>query len=122
MSLYVKLFCDGFVVMFESYVFIFLPKCAVYGAILVVVLGMSFISSIISATLSASVTCDQLVSMFSTDRRLLIVWMSRSIIPVALWSPTGASISFMLLFLHYMSNCLHLNACDWSHLMFLGIP
>ena len=56
MSLYVKLFCDGFVVMFESCVLIFLPKCAVYGVFLVVVLGINFISCNISATLSASVT------------------------------------------------------------------
>ena len=122
MSLYVKLFCDGFVVMFESCVLIFLPKCAVYGVILDVVFGINFISCIISATLSASVTCDQLVSLFSTDRRPLIVWIRRSIIPKALWSPTGASISFMLLFLQYISNCLDLNACARSHPMFLGIP
>ena len=98
MFLYDRLFCDGFVVMFESCVLAFLPKCAVYGVICVVVFGISLISCIISATLSASVTCDQLVSLFMADRRLLIVCISRSIIPVALWSPTGASINFMLLF------------------------
>ena len=44
MFLYDILFCDGFVVMFESCVLTFLPKCAVYGAIFVVVFGISLIS------------------------------------------------------------------------------
>ena len=73
MFLYDRLLCDGFVIIFESWVLIFLPKCAVYGAIFVVVFGISFISCIVSAILSASVICDQLVSLFNTDRRLFIV-------------------------------------------------
>ena len=119
---YVKFFCDGLVVMLESCMLISLPKCTVYGAILVVVFGISFISCIISATLSASFICDHLVSLFSTDMRLFIVWIRCSIIPVALWSPTGAKISLMLFSWQNISNCLDLNACAWSHLKFLGIP
>ena len=119
---YVKLFCVGFVVMLESCVLIFLSKCAVYGAILVVVFEISFISCTISATLSANVICDQLVSLFSIDRHLFIVCFRRSIIPVALWAPTGARINLMLLSLQNISSCLDLNDCAWSHLRFLGIP
>ena len=121
---YVQIFCVGFVVMLESCVLIFLPKCAVYGAILVVVFGIVFISCIISATLSAIVICDQLVSLFITDRRLFIVCIRRSIIPVALWSPTGAKINLTLLCLKNISNCLDLKFvfyCTLGFWVFRGI-
>ena len=55
--------------MFDSGV---VPKCAVYGAILDVLFGMSFIPFLISATLSASVICFDVVSLFRTDRPLLL--------------------------------------------------
>ena len=115
------MFFAAFVVMVDNGVLNFLPKCAVYGAILVVVFGMSFISCMISATLTASVICDHLVSLLKTDRRLFIVWIKHYITSIALWSPAGASISLMLLSLQNILNCLDLNVCAWSHLKFLGM-
>ena len=76
----------------------------------------------ISAILSASVIFDHLGSLFNTDSGRLIVCISRSIMTFPLWSPAGASISFVLLLLQKISNCLDLNAWAWSHLIFLGMP
>ena len=92
-SFYDRFFGDVLDVMFDIGVLSFLPKCAVNGAIFVVVLGMSFFSWIISVILSASVIFDQLGSLFRTERRRFIICIRRSIIPLALWSPAGASIS-----------------------------
>ena len=64
-------------------VFGFLPKCASNGVIFVV-FGMSFMFSIIADILFASVSFDQLVSMFIAASRLFIVWISLSTIHVPL--------------------------------------
>ena len=95
-SLYDRFFGEVLDVMFDIGVLSFLPKCAVNGAIFVVVLGMSFIFWIISVILSASVIFDHLGSLFRTERRRFIVCIRRSIIPLALWSPAEASISLIL--------------------------
>ena len=113
---------DVCVVMFYMGVLCFLTKCAVNGDIFIVEFGITFISWMISAILSANVIFDHLVSLFNTDRRRFIVCIRRSIMPTALWSPAGASISFILWLLQKISNCLDLNAWAWSHLIFLGIP
>ena len=65
-------FGDVCVVMFDIGVLCFLPKCAVNGDILVVVLGIIFISWMISTILSASVIFDHLGSLFRTERRRLL--------------------------------------------------
>ena len=85
---------DVCVVMFDIGVLCFLRKCTVNGDSFVVGFGIIFISWMISAILSASVIFDHLGSLFNTDRRRFIVCISRSIMPFALWSPAGASISF----------------------------
>ena len=89
-------FVDVCVVLFDIGVLCFLPKCAVNGDTFDVEFGIFFISWMISAILSASVIFDHLVSLFITDRRRFIVCISRSIMSFALWSPAGASISFIL--------------------------
>ena len=72
--------------------------------------------------LFASVSFDQLLSMFIAASRLFIVWISLSTVPEPLWSPVGASISLMFLSLQKVSKFVALNACAWSHLFDLGMP
>ena len=90
--------------------------------ILVVVLGISLIDSIIFATIVARSDADHNGSCSMTAILRFIVWINLSTIPVALCSPTGASISLMFLFLQKISNSLALNACAWSQRSDLGIP
>ena len=75
------------------------PKCASNGHILVVALGISLMFSFTFATLSLNVVCVHLGSMSKTASLRFIVCISLSTIPVPLWSPAGASISLMFLFL-----------------------
>ena len=65
---------------------------------------------------------DHIGSIVITPSFRFIVWISLSTIPVALWSPAGANISFMLLSLQNTLKSLDLNACAWSHLGDLGKP
>ena len=84
-----------YVVNFHICVYWSLPKCALKGALLVVVFGMISFFCIVSAILSASEIFDHLVSLFSIDN-LFIVCIRRSIKPAALWLPAGASFKFIL--------------------------
>ena len=108
--LYVKFLCDGLVIMFDISVFGFLPKCASNGVTLVVALGMSLMFSMMLASLSLSVVWVYLGSISRTASLRFIVCMSLSTILVPRWSPTGASIRLMFLFLQYISNSRALNA------------
>ena len=107
---------------FESSMFGGLPKCASNGLILVVVLGISLIDPIILATIVARSAEDPRGSCSITAILRFNVWIRRSTIPVALWSPAGASISFMFLILQNISNSSALNAWAWSHLIDRGMP
>ena len=111
-----------FVTMFVSEVFGFLLKCAYNGAILVILFGMSLIHGFMFATIVDMSSDDHSGSFFITPSFCFIVWISLSTIPVALWSPSGAIISFMLLSLQYTLKSLDLNACAWLHLIERGIP
>ena len=62
----------------------------------VVVLGISFLFSIMCAILSASVSFSHMGSMFDTGRRHFSVCIIRSTRFVPLWFPTGASISMLV--------------------------
>ena len=91
---YVRLLCDVFVVMFDISVFGFLPKYASNGIILVVVFEINLMFSTMFAKRCATVAFDQLGSMSSNAILHFIVSMSRSTIPVPLWSRAVARISF----------------------------
>ena len=119
--LYVRLFLFGCVTMLFLCLFGFPPNCASNGVIFVVVFGMSFIFFIIADILFASVSLDQLLSMIIAASRLFNAWINFPTIPVPLWSPVGASISFILLSLRKISKFFAL-FCAWSHLCDLGIP
>ena len=96
--LYDRLSSDGWVTIFESSVFGFLPKCASNGVVLVVLLGISRIFSMMLASLELSVSLLQLGSMSKTAILRFMVWISLSTIPVPLWSPAGARISLYFCF------------------------
>ena len=108
--------------MLESSVFGGLTKWATNGFILVVALGISHIDSIILATIVARSAEDHKGVMFHYGDSHFSVWINLSTIPVALWSPAGASISLIFLFLQKSSNSLALKAWAWSHLMERGMP
>ena len=61
-------------------------------------------------------------SIVITPSFRFIAWINLSTIPIALWSPAGANISFMLLSLQYTLKSLDLNPCAWSHRMERSIP
>ena len=108
--------------MLEKSVFGGLPKIATNGFILVVALGISLIDSIILATIVAKSEDDHKGSCSITEILLFNVWINLSTIPVALWSPAGASISFIILFLQNSSNSFASKAWPWSHLKERGMP
>ena len=120
--LYDNLLSDGLVTIFESSVLGLHPKCASNGVILVVLLGFRRIFPMMLASLVLNVSLLQMGSISRTANRRFIVWISRSTIPVPLWSPAGARISFIFSFLQKISNSFALNAWAWSNLIDLGIP
>ena len=89
--------------MLLDYVFGFLPKYASNGVILLVVLGIRFKFSMIANILFARFSFDHFSSMLIATSGLFSRLNSLSTIPVPLWSPVGASISFMLLYLQNFS-------------------
>ena len=93
--LYDRFLFDGLVIIIDNSVLGGLPKCASNGFILVAVFGINFTDSMIFATIVAKSDGDHNGSCSITDIRRFIVWIKRSTIPVALWSPAGANISFM---------------------------
>ena len=103
-------FLIGFVTVFESAVFGFLPKWASNGAFLVIPFGMSLILCIMLATIVDMSSDDYSGSIVITPCFCFIVWISLSTIPVGLWSPVEAIFSFMLLSLQYKLKSLDLNA------------
>ena len=120
--LYDRFLLDCSVTMFDNSVFGGLPKCASKGFIFVVVLGLSLIDSLIFATIVARSDEDHNGSCSITAILRFIVWINISTIPVALWSPAGANISLIFLFLQKISNLRALNAWAWSHLSDRGMP
>ena len=92
---------------------------SVKGVIFVVAFKMSFISCFFSRYFVSESDFWPLVSLFSTYNWTFTVCNRRSIITVALWSPAGASIKFMLLSLQNISNSPDINACAWLQLRFL---
>ena len=89
---------------------------------LVAALGISLIDSIILATFVAKSAEDHKGSCSITAILLFNVWIRLSTIPVALWSPAGASISLIFLFLQKSSNSLAIKAWAWSHPNERGMP
>ena len=101
---------DGLVSILNNSVFGFLPKCASNGVTFVVLLGMRRTFSITLAILALRVSELHMGSISSTARRRFNVCISLSTIPVPLWSPAGANISLMFLFVQNISNSFALNA------------
>ena len=120
--LYVSFVWFGLVTIFDSSVFVGRPKCASNGLIFVTELGMSLMDWIIFVTIWARSALDHSGSDCMIAIWCFIVWIRRSTIPVALWSPAGASMSLMFLSLQYTAISRALKASAWSHLIELGIP
>ena len=118
----VSLVLFGLIIIFESSVFGGRPKYASNGLIFVTEFGMSLIDWIIFVTIWARWALDHSGSDCMIAIQRLIVWIRRSIISVALWSPAGASISLLFLSSQYSSNSRVLKAWAWSHLIERGIP
>ena len=71
--LYVRFLCDVFVVMFDTSVFSFLPKCGSNGEFFVVVLDIRRLFSIMFVGLLASVVFDQMGLMSITANLLFLL-------------------------------------------------
>ena len=78
--------------------------------------------SITLAILALRVSEHHMGSISNTAKRRFSVCISLPTIPVPLWSPAGANISLIFLFLQNISNSFALNACAWSQRIDRGIP
>ena len=96
---YDRFFADCLVSILVSSVIDFLPKCASNGVTLRVLSGMRRMFSIMFDILELSVSELQLGSTSSTAKWRFTVCISLSTISVPLWSPAGASISLIFIFL-----------------------
>ena len=102
---------DGLVNIPVNFVFGFLTKCASYGVTFVVLLERRHVLSATLAILELSVLEFHMGSMSNTAKRRFSVCISLSTIPVPLWSPAGASINLMFLFLQNTSKFFALTVC-----------
>ena len=105
-----KLCSFGFVTMFVSAVFGFLPMCASKSAIIVTQFGISLMLCIILATIVDMSSDDHSGSSDITPSLRFMVWINLSTITVALWSTAGASFNLVLLSLENTLKSLDLNA------------